>query len=815
MPVVPRPQNTSITPQFDRAAALDNPQVLAARDEAETMVALDGSNRLQGMVANLSDPQTGYRSLLGADAVKGIDGGSLTDHYLSVFDRGWKDIAEKMTPAPRVLFDQSAATMRDDLARSLLWHEAEQGRVWRSQVLNQTVGNTAGALMSGATGGGYASQARAALTADGMAQGLWGEDLERQTALAFGRRVVEPVVTARLSQGDVAGAKTFFDTHRDGMAADDAEVLDRRLAEAGQASDAAATVDAVWKRLGPKNLNDPIDMDAIDNALVDRHGGDDKALMRARDEVFHRLFGFTQIRDETHAGYVNLAINRIKDGASPSQVATLPQFLALPQDRQRQIVDWQRDRLADKLNGFAPDQNLDQMAKQFAAYHDLSSGDALKQMSEARMRALEPVLGEDLTKQALVAKSETSFDATEFSALARTIGLDPSPDPSAVLGRAQLGVIHSAAYKAITGAGKALAPQERRDVMLNAAQVATAGHSLFEVSPEVQRVLDATSRDEDIMDTGRARPMVESGSAAASLVNVRPAPAPSGRARPQDGRTPTLKPGGHGQAVSLLASGGNVRVMPRNDGWNAIGHNVAAWWQDLLHHRHATARPKVAAAKQPGVTATAGNQHRLGNLSMKEETSYSPGNEALAAATVSSGKGDPGGISYGAYQLASSEAGGRNVQTFLKHEGAPWAAKFNGMEPTVHGKFGAKWKDIAASDPKAFFEAQHRYIQRTKYDPAVLKVLQTTGLDINRQPEAVQQVVWSMSVQHGKAARLITRSVKDVDNTHSRSDPGYAQALIARLYDNRTKYVLGQHQPSEDAIMRRYKRERAAALSWH
>ncbi len=123
MPVVPRSQTTSVMPQVGGGSAFDNPLVLAAatlagrqmsemgeaiqssapgvseaadaayalarsaRDKAETMVALEGSNELQGTVANLSDPVTGYKPLSGGDADKGINGWSLTDHYLSVFDK--------------------------------------------------------------------------------------------------------------------------------------------------------------------------------------------------------------------------------------------------------------------------------------------------------------------------------------------------------------------------------------------------------------------------------------------------------------------------------------------------------------------------------------------------------------------------------------------------------------------------------------------------------------------------------------------------------------------------------------------------------
>jgi len=482
MPIVPRPETSSVTsfgnpPGGSPADAF----VQAAKDRAETTVALDATNQLQGLRFDLSNPDTGYRSLLGGDAVRGIEGQALTGHYLSLFDQGWKDISSKLMPGPQAMFDAAALNMRDDFAKDLVKHEAEQGRVWRQQVLDTTVGNATGALIARTDGNdaGYAAKARAALVSDGLGQGLSGEDLDKQTNFAFGRRVVEPVVTARLSQGDVQGAKAFFDVHRDGMAADDADILDRRLAEAGQFANTKAAADDLWQRLGPKRFNDPIDWHAIENDLVVRHGGDEQALMRERDEVFHRILGFTQARDDTQAGYTNFLINKVKGGASPSQLATLPQFLALPKDRQQQLADWHREQLADRLTGLAPEQKLDRTAREFAVYHDLSGDDALQQMSDARVQALEPVLGKDLTKQALAKKqAPPTLDNTEFATLVKGIGLDP--DLSDVLGKAQLGVVRSAADKALAQTGTALTPQRRREITFEAAQNAVSGHPLFE-----------------------------------------------------------------------------------------------------------------------------------------------------------------------------------------------------------------------------------------------------------------------------------------------------------------------------------------------
>lgn len=151
---------------------------------------------------------------------------------------------------------------------------------------------------------------------------------------------------------------------------------------------------------------------------------------------------------------------------------------------------------------------------------------------------------------------------------------------------------------------------------------------------------------------------------------------------------------------------------------------------------------------------------QLGRLSMVHETGYGPGHEAAAARKVSTGKSDKGGVSYGAYQLASNEG---QVQRFLQTTGAKWASEFEGMDPTdPNGDFAKTWKSIAERDPAEFFNAQERYIQQTHYNPVVRRVERATGLDINSRPLAVQQVVWSMAVQHGGAAKVITNGVNDL-----------------------------------------------------
>ncbi len=103
----------------------------------------------------------------------------------------------------------------------------------------------------------------------------------------------------------------------------------------------------------------------------------------------------------------------------------------------------------------------------------------------------------------------------------------------------------------------------------------------------------------------------------------------------------------------------------------------------------------VAAAAGPCSTWTpvkpqapegpTGRTRRLGALSERYESGgRGPG-------TVSTGVGDPGGVSYGLYQLATRTG---TAAAFVAAEGKRWAADFAGRTPGS-AAFTAAWKAVA------------------------------------------------------------------------------------------------------------------------
>lgn len=188
-----------------------------------------------------------------------------------------------------------------------------------------------------------------------------------------------------------------------------------------------------------------------------------------------------------------------------------------------------------------------------------------------------------------------------------------------------------------------------------------------------------------------------------------------------------------------------------------------------------TPAPTKAAASAAAGALGEALADMLGELSAKYETGgRGPG-------TVSTGAGDPGGVSYGSYQMASK----MGVPTrFVTQSGFPWLSDFKGLTAGT-APFTAAWKRIAAAETDAFQRAQHGFIKKSHYDLLAAKVLNDTGLDVNTRSRALQDVIWSTAVQHGGATPIVNRALANV--SVSKTDPSYDEKAICAIYAERGK----------------------------
>lgn len=163
----------------------------------------------------------------------------------------------------------------------------------------------------------------------------------------------------------------------------------------------------------------------------------------------------------------------------------------------------------------------------------------------------------------------------------------------------------------------------------------------------------------------------------------------------------------------------------------------------------------------------------LGKLSTKYET----GNRGPA--TVSTGKGDPGGVSYGSYQLASKI--GRADQFVAKY----YPEEFKGLKGGSD-EFTKKWKELAAKDADALKKNEHEFIRVTHYQPQVDR-LKKAGLDVAKRSATFRDVVWSVAVHHGPNTDVVTKAMESLTKDGKAVADIAETDLIKAVYSERGK----------------------------
>jgi hypothetical protein len=196
----------------------------------------------------------------------------------------------------------------------------------------------------------------------------------------------------------------------------------------------------------------------------------------------------------------------------------------------------------------------------------------------------------------------------------------------------------------------------------------------------------------------------------------------------------------------------------------------------------------------------------LGALSAKYEAG------GRKSATVSSGKGDPGGVSYGSYQL-SSKVG--TAQRFVDRYYPEW---FQGTKPGSD-EFSALWKKLAAEREAELAAYEHLFIADTHYQPFADAVHKQLGLDLEKRSLALRDVAWSTAVQHGAGNKIFSRSL-DQTAQENRLEKMTDREIIQLVYAERGRvgpdgvsvYFSRSSPEVQKAVLRRFKNEEQDAL---
>lgn len=157
--------------------------------------------------------------------------------------------------------------------------------------------------------------------------------------------------------------------------------------------------------------------------------------------------------------------------------------------------------------------------------------------------------------------------------------------------------------------------------------------------------------------------------------------------------------------------------------------------------------------------------------------------------TVSTGKGDAGGVSYGKHQLASKN--GSMAKYLASQFGAPYRAAFGNLEPGTKA-FTEVYNKIAAEKPLEFATNQFLYIASTHYEPQAAK-LKASYIDIYDRHVAVRECVLSVSIQYGPNTSLIIKALgpnfKGTDKEFIEKVQNYRGSSVAIYFKSSSKNV--------------------------
>lgn len=160
-----------------------------------------------------------------------------------------------------------------------------------------------------------------------------------------------------------------------------------------------------------------------------------------------------------------------------------------------------------------------------------------------------------------------------------------------------------------------------------------------------------------------------------------------------------------------------------------------------------------------------------------------------------------GGKSYGSYQLTVNSG---HAQKFAQAYGGA----LKGLKAGTTA-FDNAWKKEASSNSAKFQQAQHNYIAQNHYQPAVSALKKATGIDASKYSSALQNVIWSIGVQHGAGgASSIFKNAGIKPNMSEKT-------IIERLYAERSKvnvYFKNSPQNIKNSVYNRFQSELQGAL---
>ena len=187
------------------------------------------------------------------------------------------------------------------------------------------------------------------------------------------------------------------------------------------------------------------------------------------------------------------------------------------------------------------------------------------------------------------------------------------------------------------------------------------------------------------------------------------------------------------------------------------------------------------------------------------------------SATISSGKGDYGGVSFGSYQFPSYGKSEVDKDSNLyKFWSTYYGAKYPNVKPGNNQAFKDAWLKEAKSDPQGFYENEYAYMFPNYYGSA-RDIFSKNGLgNFDDYDRAAQEALWSTTVQLGAGGPSTSKGAFALFKKAGINTSMEPTEFINKLYDTKISNVPTNFKSSsaavQNSIKNRYARERNIVL---
>lgn len=474
----------------DTSVDLSGPQKLLAgltqeyRQHADEVALLAADNQL-------NDVQT--QAELAGKALKGKDALGATAQARTMWEEQTAKIRGELTEAQQRSFDKRASQSWQQLHGSLEVHAAHEherfdeteSQVWLAKNREKAASNfTVPAVRDHAiTEIGHVAEMRAkrmGLSPEG--QQLAGEEERSKAHMLIMSRML--TAAEKDGGGDLVAAR-YFATVKDTLTAKDRIAADEHMKSASTDGEAVRAVDTVWSKQGPKSANEPVKMFDMEQSIRDKYVDQPLVAKAAIAELRSRAGAFNSQQTELKSSHIATVYAAVNEGAGLSAIVKMPEWRALAGDEKVKIT---RD-LTDRSYTLGQRNKAAREEKNWGAYWQYSSPDALSKMSEKEILAKQGELGWTLVNQLMNQRRQldtpakvaaAAIDTEQFNTLASDAGF-PAFKKQNDQSKAVLGRLKNAVETAID------AEQQARGRVLSRDEKATVMHKIVDQKVMIDR----------------------------------------------------------------------------------------------------------------------------------------------------------------------------------------------------------------------------------------------------------------------------------------------------------------------------------------